>query len=153
VQETLLAGIASAGSFDGGSSERTWLVGILRHKLVDYLRRSFRERPPAGPGADGLDGLFDRRGHWKAAPSKWGADPHALAEDAEFLAVLNRCLSRLPARTAHLFWLREAEGVETAELCERLDVSPSNVWAMLHRARCGLRECLRVHWFDGGGRP
>jgi RNA polymerase sigma-70 factor (ECF subfamily) len=151
VQETLLAGIAAARGFHGDSSERTWLVGILRHKLTDHLRRSFRERPPSESGADGLDGLFDRRGHWKAAPSKWGADPHALAEDAEFVSVLTRCLSRLPARTANLFWLREAEGVETGELCERLNVSAANVWAMLHRARSGLRECLKLHWFDGGG--
>jgi RNA polymerase sigma-70 factor (ECF subfamily) len=157
VQETLLAGLASAGGFQGQSSERTWLIGILRHKLTDHLRRTFRERPPPepradGPSADGLSALFDRGGHWKTAPSKWGADPHALAEDSEFFAVLARCLSRLPARTAHLFWLREAEGVETAELCERLNVTAANVWAMLHRARCGLRECLRAHWFDGDGR-
>jgi RNA polymerase sigma-70 factor (TIGR02943 family) len=153
VQETLLAGLAAAGGFQGQSSERSWLIGILRHKLTDHLRRSFRERPPAESGADGLDGLFDRHGHWNTAPSKWGADPHALAEDAEFFAVLTRCLSRLPARTAHLFWLREAEGVDTSELCERLNVTAANVWAMLHRARCGLRECLRIHWFDGGGHP
>jgi len=152
VQETLLAAIASAGSFGGASSERTWLIGILRHKLVDHLRRRLRERPPVESARDGMADLFDGRGHWRTAPSKWGGDPHALAEDAEFLAALDRCLSRLPARTAHLFWLREAEGVETAELCERLDVSPTNVWAMLHRARCGLRECLRLHWFGAGDR-
>ena len=151
VQETLLAALSSAEAFRGQSSERSWLVGILKHKLVDHLRLSLRERPPAGPQADDFAGLFDGRGHWRVSPSKWGGDPQALAEDGEFRAVLGRCLSKLPSRTARLFWLREAEGIDTAELCARLEVTAANVWAMLHRARCGLRECLRLHWFDGSG--
>jgi RNA polymerase sigma-70 factor, ECF subfamily len=151
VQETLLAGIRSAGGFEGRSAERSWLIGILRHKLLDHLRRGLRERPLPESGPDGMDDLFDRRGRWKAPPSRWDADPQALAETAEFRDVLARCLSRLPARMAHLFWLREAEDVETADLCARLNVTPANAWAILHRARSGLRKCLTVHWFGGGG--
>jgi RNA polymerase sigma-70 factor (ECF subfamily) len=150
VQETLLAGLGSAAAFQGRSAERSWLIGILKHKLWDHLRRSLRERPLSESGPDGLDCLFDRRGRWKTPPSKWNADPHALAETAEFRGVLALCLSRLPARMAQLFWLREAEGVETAELCERLNVTAANAWAILHRARSGLRRCLTAHWFDGG---
>lgn len=124
-------------------------MGILRHKLIDHLRQNLRERPLGEAAGDGLADLFDRRGHWKVSPSKWSADPHALAENAEFRDVLARCLSRLPARMASLFWLREAEQVQTAELCERLNVTAANVWVILHRARSGLRKCLTTHWFDG----
>jgi RNA polymerase sigma-70 factor (ECF subfamily) len=150
VQETLLAAMGAAGDFRGESSERSWLFGILKHKLLDHLRQALRERPLVGEnGADGLEELFDRRGHWKVRVSKWGADPHTLAESAEFRAVLTRCLSRLPARMAHLFWLRQEEGAETPRLCEELNISAANAWAILHRARAGLRKCLTTHWFNG----
>lgn len=149
VQEALVAGLGAPGGFAGRSAERTWLIGILRHKLLDYLRRILRERPLGETGGDGPDDLFDRRGRWKVSPSEWDADPHALAERAEFRQVLAQCLSGLPARMAHLFWLREAEGVDTPELCDRLNITAANAWAILHRARSGLRKCLTVHWFDG----
>jgi RNA polymerase sigma-70 factor (ECF subfamily) len=149
VQEALLAGLAAAGGFMGLSAERSWLIGILKHKLVDHLRRNLRERPLGESGPDGLADLFDSGGHWKVSPTKWKGDPHELAESAEFLGVLARCLSRLPSRMAELFWLREAEEMETGELCERLNVTAANVWAILHRARNGLRKCLTLHWFDG----
>ena len=149
VQEALLAGLAAAENFMGWSAERTWLIGILKHKLVDHLRRALRERPLRAQGPDGLEELFDGRGHWKVSPSNWSGDPEALAQRSEFRLVLAQCLSRLPARMAQAFWLREAEDVETAELCRQLNVTPVNVWALLHRARTGLRKCLNVHWFGG----
>ncbi|HEY2589584.1 MAG TPA: sigma-70 family RNA polymerase sigma factor [Tepidisphaeraceae bacterium] len=149
VQETLMAGLGSAGGFEGRAAERTWLIGILRHKLLDCLRRNLRERPLGETGDDGLEDLFDRSGRWKVSPTTWDADPHVLAEWAEFRQVLAQCLSRLPARMAHVFWLREAEEVDTPELCDRLNVTAANVWALLHRARCGLRKCLTAHWFEG----
>lgn len=149
VQESLLAALVAVQAFDGRSAERTWLIGILKHKLVDYVRRDLRERPLATNGADGHEDLFDQRGRWKVSPSSWGTDPHALVERAEFREVLARCLARLPARMAQVFWMREADGVETPELCDQLNITPVNAWAILHRARSGLRKCLSSHWFDG----
>lgn len=149
VQETLLAGLATDDPWRGESAERSWLIGILRHKLLDHLRRALRERPLAESGPDALGDLFDRRGHWKVSPSNWGADPHALAERAEFRDVLAQCLAKLPARMAQLFLLREADSMGTDELCEQLNVTAANVWALLHRARSRLRNCLTIHWFEG----
>jgi RNA polymerase sigma-70 factor (TIGR02943 family) len=151
VQETLLAALAAVSRFEGRSAERSWLIGILKHKLLDHLRHNLREQPLNQVGADWSDEMFDRRGHWKTSPARWhAADPHALAENAEFRDVLAQCLSRLPSRMAQLFWLREAEDMQTAELCERLDLTAANVWAIMHRARTGLQKCLTLHWFDGG---
>jgi len=149
VQEALLAAIVSADQFLGQAAERTWLIGILKHKLLDHLRRQLRERPASDFPGDNMADLFDRHGHWKVAPSKWSADPHHLAENAEFRSVLAKCLSRLPSRMAQLFCLREEEGVDTSELCKRLAISTANVWAILSRARLSLRRCLNVHWFEG----
>lgn len=143
VQEALLAALGAQDRFDGNSSEQTWLIGILRHKILDYLRRL----PHLEESGQGLDDLFDHKGNWKVRTSSWGANPHALAERAEFRAVLGQCLSKLPARIANAFWMREAEAADAQEVCRELGLSPANLWTMLHRARLRLRQCLTLNWF------
>lgn len=160
VQETLLAGLAARDGFAGRSTERTWLTGILRHKVVDHLRRRGREAPAdlGGSGSSGAGGedrdpidFFDRRGAWRSAVPAWRGDPGALLESAEFRAALAGCLGKLPPRLADAFWRREVDGVETDALCQELAATPTNVWAMLSRARLRLRACLEVHWFGEAG--
>jgi len=151
VQETLLAALAAQRQFAGLSGERTWLTGILRHKLVDHLRKSLRQRPLTEVYDDGAVDLFDGHGTWRVSAAPFHGEPRQLLERAEFRAALANCLSRLPRRIAQLFWLREAEGMGTDELCQELNISPTNAWAMLHRARLRLRQCLGAKWFDGGG--
>ena len=145
VQETLLAAMRSR--FDGGSTERTWLVGILKHKVADHRRRSSREQTfTDGEDDDGFDD-FTKRGRWSGGVPRWKSGPTAGAELSEFRDVLARCMSKLPRRVATLFWLREAEDRPTDELCEELGISPTNVWTMLYRARSRLRQCLTLNWF------
>lgn len=152
VQETLLAAIKTAGDFAGRSLERTWLVGILKHKLVDHLRRSIRQKPLSDMLSSADSDFFDERGNWKVRVSSWRGDPRTIAENAEFRRVLASCLSKLPPRTAHVFWLHEAESTDSADLCKELGISPTNLWTMLHRARVGLQRCLSVNWFESGER-
>jgi RNA polymerase sigma-70 factor (ECF subfamily) len=150
-------------TFSGRASERTWLVGILKHKILDHFRRAAREQPfDPEEGADAEPShLFMRAGEWvghwvpgvepeKAGlvgPIEWRATPEGLLERAEFWAVFDDCLKPLPARLASAFTLREVEGLSTEDICEILGVSPSNLWVMLHRARGHLRNCLEVKWF------
>jgi RNA polymerase sigma-70 factor (ECF subfamily) len=148
VQETLLAAISAKEKFSGQSNPRTWLIGILKHKLVDHLRKSFRERECTAVEISAANDYFDKHGHWKAKSRAWNKDPRLEIENAEFRAVLESCLSKLPPRIAQLFWLREADGMDTQWLCKELRISPTNLWTMLHRARLGLRRCLSIHWFD-----
>jgi RNA polymerase sigma-70 factor (ECF subfamily) len=150
VQETLLAGLAGRERFAGQSAERTWLMGILKHKLIDYLRKSIRQRPLSELDLDVTSEFFTEHGHWKVSGPSWEGRPEAALEQAEFRAVLSRCLAKLPSRIAQLFWLREAEGVTTEQLCQELGITPTNVWTMLHRARLGLRRCLNENWFESG---
>jgi RNA polymerase sigma-70 factor, ECF subfamily len=145
VQETLLAALAGERAFAGRSNLRTWLTGILKHKIVDSIRRLSREAPLAGDAAE-LDALFDSRGHWVDPPAAW-EHPHASLERKEFLSVLEECLGRLPAKTAQVFMLREHLGYETGEICKELAVTPTHCWVLLYRARVALRECLQQSWF------
>jgi len=147
VQETLVAALAGEASFAGRSNLRTWLTGILKHKVIDAIRRMSREATLL-PGADTaeFDALFDERGHWIEAPGAW-ADPDASLEQKRFFAALEACLGRLPQKIAQAFMMREHLGLETGEICKELAITPTHCWVLLYRARMALRECLNKEWF------
>jgi len=150
VQEALVAALAGESNFAGRSNLRTWLTGILKHKIVDTIRRQSRERPLAAD-SDGdtaeFDALFDETGHWAEPPDPWEQPEGALAQK-QFLAALEQCLRDLPERTAQAFMMREHLGLETAEICKELAVTPTHLWVMLYRARMALRQCLEMNWFS-----
>jgi len=158
VQETLLAALTGSHSFESRSSYKTWLIAILRNKIIDFIRGQSREVAASSladdeAGDDLLsESLFDRRGHWQAEarPGRW-ADPEASFEQQQFWAVFEACLDYLPAKTARVFMMREFLGFDTDEICKETGISSSNCWVVLHRARMGLRTCLETKWFAGAG--
>ncbi|HTP60857.1 MAG TPA: sigma-70 family RNA polymerase sigma factor [Burkholderiales bacterium] len=150
VQEALLAALAGEANFAGRSNLRTWLTGILKHKIVDAVRRQARERPASDMGTpedeSEFDTLFDTRGHWQDMPDAWEQPESALGQK-QFLAALEACLRALPQRTAQVFMMREHLGLETSEICKELGITSTHCWVMLHRARMALRLCLDMNWF------
>jgi RNA polymerase sigma-70 factor (ECF subfamily) len=144
VQEALVAALAGEASFGGRSNLRTWLTGILKHKIVDAIRKSSRET--AAGGDEEFEALFDQTGHWRDPPAAWD-NPDASLEQSRFFAALEQCLARLPAKTSQAFMMREHLGLETTEICKELAVTPTHCWVLLHRARLALRECLQMNWF------
>ncbi|HZV97848.1 MAG TPA: sigma-70 family RNA polymerase sigma factor [Methylophilaceae bacterium] len=148
VQETLLAAIQSQ-SYAGQSAPRTWLTGILKHKIIDIMRRQMREQPLQQeddlPTEPGLEDFFDETGHWADRPQAWGSPDDEL-EQKQFLIILQECMERLPVKLASLFILREVHEDDNDEICKELNISPTNAWVMLYRARMGLRKCIELHW-------
>jgi RNA polymerase sigma-70 factor (TIGR02943 family) len=157
LQETLLAAMRGYQEHERRSSERTWLVGILRHKIVDHFRRLARtpefqvESAEVGADADFFEREGPWRGHWREdqAPVIWPVDAVTLLESKEFWETFERCLKRLSPQTAAAFTLREIEGLSSEEICEILGVSPNNLWVLLHRGRVKLRHFLEAEWFRG----
>jgi RNA polymerase sigma-70 factor, ECF subfamily len=149
VQETFLAALRAWQGFTGQSSERTWLVGILRHKIVDHIRQvsKARSRRQGQDDEVSVDAFFEKNGHWKNGSSDWGSDPAVLLEKQDFWDVFEKCFGGLPSGLANTFMLRELEQREPAEVCENLEISEANLWVRLHRARILLKECLEKHWF------
>lgn len=143
VQETLLAALKARRRFAGDSSERTWLTGILKHKVVDLIRCQAREVTASGGEDDAGDweALFDQSGHWQETFRDWG-NPDSELEKSRIRQALDECFRRLKPALAQIFSLRELSGLSNEEICKELNVSATNAWVMLHRARLFLRECL-----------
>ena len=154
VQETLLAALKGRDNFGGHASERTWLIGILKNKVVDHYRKSSRETEL--PMADLLvdSGTSDyvssgpEAGNWQPErrPADWVVDKNDPAERAQFWDQLHHCVDGLDDRLARVYTLREIYEVEYREVCNVLAITPTNLRVMLHRARKLLRRCLETNW-------
>ena len=148
VQETFASAIRSRNSFSGNSSERTWLFGILKHKVVDHFRRESRYL-----FVEGFDGEevgpsdFLENGKWAHPPADWG-DPDRCLENKDFWKVFDECLKRLSQGVSRVFLLKMVEEVPVEEICRELGISPENCGVRMHRARLGLRKCLETRWFS-----
>jgi RNA polymerase sigma-70 factor, ECF subfamily len=152
VQETLLSAMRSREKFAGQSSERSWLFGILKHKINDYFRELGRETSftDLESLADEFSEKFVPEGYWVhvKGPKEWKPEPDEVMHRAEFWQTMRNCLDKLPERIANVFTLREMDEVESKEICSMLSISEGNLWVMLHRARMALRECLEINWFN-----
>ena len=155
VQETLLSAIQSLASYNGRSTELTWLTGILKHKMIDHFRKNQKLIQITDNDTDlsALDHFFEKPdapdSHWamQMRPGKIGQTPEQAVENSEFWDVMNSCLSALPDRISTVFTLREVDGLTSDEVCEVLSISPSNFWVIMHRARMQLRRCIEIKWF------
>ena len=123
-------GPAGLGELRRTVERRTWLVGILKHRIIDHLRRTTRERAVSGESSSQPidDPAFDVRGRWRAMPDSWRGDPSSVLETREFWDVFGVCLSRLPRGLADAFFLREVDGLSAEETCELLQISADNLW-------------------------
>ena len=156
VQETLVAALSAQAGFTGKSSVKTWLTGILKHKIVDAIRQ--KQRQPIFAASfdeetdlDEFDPMFTDNGRWTAPPADWG-DPENAMSRQQFFDIMEFCLQKLPPNTGRVFMMREVMELESDEICKELKITANNLWVILYRARMALRECLEQNWFAGQAR-
>jgi RNA polymerase sigma-70 factor (ECF subfamily) len=153
VSETLVAALEGAATFASRSQLKTWVVGILKNKILDHFRRRQREVSLEAHADslqfDTLDDFYDSTGHKASEPLNWG-DPEAELSRTQFFEVLQQCIDNLPRSHARIFMMREWLELEIADVCHELGISPGNCYVMLHRARMRLRECVEINWFQTG---
>lgn len=154
VQETFLAGLKSLESFKGHSSERTWLFSILKFKIADYYRKASTRYEISnslfGIEDDSyIDNYFTEDGDWKenAVPNDWGISYSSAIENKELATALNNCIEKLPDNQKKLVLLKLVEEEKTEIVCKELNITPTNYWVIIHRAKLQLRACIEKNWF------
>lgn len=157
VQEALAAALTGADRFASRASLKTWVLGILKNKILDVFRQRQRRREDPLQDEDApndTSGHFDEAGHWaeEARPAGWG-DPQQALASRQFWAVFETCLHRLPEVPARAFMMRELMGLETTDICAELGISANHCGVLMHRARLGLRACLGERWFATKDHP
>ena len=151
VQEALIAAHSAKESFAGRAQLKTWVFSILRNKIIDILRERVRRPTHSMTLEDGsddeLDELFDENGRWhkETQPTDWG-QPEKAFKNGQFWQIFELCLESMKENVARVFMMREFLGLDTAEICAELEISESNCWVILHRARSSLRVCLENKW-------
>ena len=148
IQDTFIAGLKSAGNFKGQASERTWLVAILKRKIIDHYRR-INSRKGQAEVKRQYNRATDSAGDWL---EEQVADPSSIRENdfmenEELGLALQACIDALPEKQRRVFVLKTIRGVSTEDICKELNINPSNLWVMVHRARTALMGCLNKNWF------
>ena len=148
VQETFLAGVRYVEQYAGRGSEQGWLLGILKRKIIDYVRKRSKENltSPYEDENDPTSQLFDAMGNWKPGAINWSPAPEQKIEMEELWSVVQGCLKTLPKGQADVFTLSVMEEMDSEEICKELGISSSNLWVRMHRARLGLAKCVGSKW-------
>jgi RNA polymerase sigma-70 factor (ECF subfamily) len=151
IQETYIAGFKGLDRFDGRVDVKYWLRGILRNKIVDHIRKAVRERPCEDPlEFQDDDGISRNKMKYFGIPSSdpmpWEFEPHHAYEESEFWTIFRQCVDQLKDNHRQAYVLKEIEGMSTDEVCEIMDISPNNLWVVIHRARAQLKTLLEKNW-------
>ncbi len=149
VQNTFLAAVESYSKFRHDSNPKTWLFAILKNKIADYLRQKYKQTD-INQSFDPLEICFDKDGSWNPChkPEHWLFDEEELLDNPEFNQVLKNCVEHLPAKWSSAVQLKYFYEDNSNEICDRLKITLTNFWQMIHRAKVMLRFCLESNWFN-----
>ena len=150
VQETFLSAWKARDGFKGEASEKSWLFTILKNKIIDHYRKKSKEIIQTGHEADATDGFFNEAEHWTKAdqPSDWGIHPSDSIDQKEFYTILEGCKKKLQQLQQTVFVMKYMEDMNADEICKELNITPSNYWVLIHRAKLGLRACMEKNWIN-----
>jgi RNA polymerase sigma-70 factor (ECF subfamily) len=147
ISETFLAGLKSMKNFKGEATERTWLISILKRKIIDHYRKSNSKKGRAEIKIQYRDD--DNEGDWleENAPDRFDKTAEDVMENEELgIAILN-CMEQLNEKQAKIFKMKTIDGFDTEAICNEFNITPSNLWVIIHRARTSLAQCLEKNWF------
>jgi RNA polymerase sigma-70 factor (ECF subfamily) len=148
VQETFFAALKAMDNFQGKASERTWLISILKRKIIDYYRKINSAKGKAEVSMNFYtDG--ENEGDWieERAPTDWNAEIEKSIENDELSKTLENCINQLPEKYAIVFRMKTIQQFDTEDICKELEITASNLWVIIHRARTQLRKCMEENWF------
>lgn len=146
ISETFLSALKAMKDFKGGASERTWLVSILKRKIIDYYRKTNSQKAKAEVKINYRD--ENNEGGWLEEKVADPADRTAedKMENNELRLAIFECLGQLNERQAKIFKMKTIDGVDTETICNEFNITPSNLWVIIHRARAIMADCLEKKW-------
>jgi RNA polymerase sigma-70 factor (ECF subfamily) len=147
VQDTFMAAAEKLSDFKGESSPKTYLFSILNHKIIDHYRKKIHK--PVNLENQVISRFFDEDGEWhnQKRPGDWHQEEGHLLDDAEFQMVLNDCIKELPDKWNACVSAKYLLDKKTEEICQELEITTTNYWQIMHRAKLQLRECIDENWF------
>ncbi|MEO1484833.1 MAG: sigma-70 family RNA polymerase sigma factor [Bacteroidota bacterium] len=148
VQETFFAGLNSAKNYKGDAAERTWLIAILKRKVIDYYRKSNSKKGKAEVRM-GYNTDVESEGDWleEQVADPFSKDGDKSIENEELGLAIEECIAKLPKKQSLVFKMKTVQGMSTEDICNELGINPSNLWVMIHRARTALMGCMNQTWF------
>tara|TARA_R100000935_G_C2797416_1_gene148826 strand:- start:374 stop:922 length:549 start_codon:yes stop_codon:yes gene_type:complete len=148
ISETFFAALKSKDNFKGEASERTWLISILKRKIIDYYRKINSKKGRAEVHISYKN--EENGGDWLEENAADLLDQNAedKMENSELGLVILECLEKLPKQQAQIFKLKTVENYDTEAICKEFNISSSNLWVIIHRARKALAACLEENWFN-----
>lgn len=149
VQETFLSALKGIDGFKGEASEKNWLFTILKNKIIDHYRKKATEQSVMSkPDLQGSEeDWFNDEGRWneKTKPKSWHTSDNP-TERKEIQKIINICKDHLKTLQQHVFILKYLEDMDSNEICKVLNISSSNYWVLIHRARLQMRDCVEKFW-------
>jgi RNA polymerase sigma-70 factor (TIGR02943 family) len=156
VQETFLSALKAREGFKGEASEKTWLVSILKRKIIDLYRKNAAHPQQSFEESEQYKVAYSHyftetgfiKGEWNkaTAPKPWNISEKNNIEQKEFRHILTQCLNKLPKMWSSVFSLKYLEEEESEAICKELEITSSNYWVIIHRAKLQMRECLEKNW-------
>lgn len=152
VQETFLAALERLNSFEGRSTERTWLTAILKNKIIDVYRKKsagLANTDDKATSDTASDDFFDPvDGHWREThrPQEFAREADDPLLSKEFHLTLRNCMGKLPALWHAIFTMKHMDDVATEAICNELNITAANFWVIIHRTKVNLRACLQKNW-------
>jgi len=146
VQETFLAAAKNIGTFKQKSNPKTWLFSILNNKISDYYRKKYRQDTKVNID---ISSFFSESGDWinEKQPQNWQNNEKNLLDDLAFIEILNFCLENLPEKFNSVIKMKYYSEKNAEAICQELEISSTNMWQIMHRAKLKLRECIENGWF------
>jgi RNA polymerase sigma-70 factor (TIGR02943 family) len=154
VQETFVSAMRMKETFRGDSSEKTWLVSILKNKIIDYYRKKDVLKDTTSYLKETEDSFSEHffekgNGHWlgTAAPQEWTTYADSALTENEFYQVLHGCIQKMPPSLISIFTMKFIDDEDSETICKVSNISSSNYWVIIHRAKVLVRSCLEKKWF------
>lgn len=148
VQDTFVTALKSIPTFRGEISEKNWLYLVLKTRILDFYKKKKEVLESDMKKDDEDDDYFNDKGHWlkDKLPNEWTTE--RMVESEEFMQILLACKGKLNATQALVFTMKYLDGEEAEDICKELNISASNYWVIVHRAKLQLRHCLEKNWMS-----